>query len=528
MERGTAKRLLRGTGVTWIRLGVTICAQFVTVPIFLAYWKVETYGIWLAIGAAVSVFQLPGLSHQDFIGYELLKHRTKRPHTFTKVFRSAVRVGIVYGIFELLIAALIAFCFVLLPIGYGLSAKEKWQIGLTFLLMASGSGLVWNWGGIWVRAAVANGYYERCAWWGVADGIVKAAAPLVAVPFGAGMAAAAATLSLCLTLLYIVTLADLNLSAKSSLRPGSSSKWRYGCRNFLCAQVLSLKSLMELARQQGTRLLLTPLTGAAEMAAFATTRTGANAALQGLNTVTNPLMPELMRFLNQKDQPRSEAAFGTVWLVLVGVMAPAAVAAQLVAPPVFAWWTHGKMLFDPLLFSTLSLAVLIYALAQPAIAVVQGNNLLRTQLFLSTLAGALAVGGMLLLVPLIGVRGAGFALLMAEILAAAGYVHRAALWLRGNGLRWPSGAFSSVLIAVTFAGVGMFAIWIYPKLGVEIAGVYLLGQTLSLLAYWRQVPELARRHSAEIIVPWLPARLRNCASRVLIGQNPQPVINKAL
>ena len=143
-----------------------------------------------------------------------------------------------------------------------------------------------------------------------------------------------------------------------------------GLTTVLKSQVLTLKSLLEMLRQVGVRLVLVPLVGMGEMVAFSTMRTGANTALQGLGTITDPILPELMRFLNQRDQARMETAFSTVWIILIAAMAPSVMMLQVIVSPLFEIWTHGKIPFDPVLFASLSAGVLVYASAQPAMAVV--------------------------------------------------------------------------------------------------------------------------------------------------------------
>ena len=222
-----------------------------------------------------------------------------------------------------------------------------------------------------------------------------------------------------------------------------------------------MQSLLEMARQQGSRIILAPLAGVADMAAFATMRTGANFALQGLNTITGPVMPELMRFLATRDQPRAESTFAIVWLMLCAVLSPAIVVVQWLAPALFPLWTHGKIAFDPWLFGMLSLGVAVLALAQPAAAVLQGNNILRAQLGISMVATTVAVGGMVWLVPHMGVRGAGLALLAAEL----------------------------------------------TRLFASLLGTLVL-QVLVAIAYWRQLPALARLRAASLLARFLPASLR--------------------
>lgn len=482
------RRLIRGTAVTWLRLGLAIIAQVVTTPVFLAFWSAETYGIWLAIMTAVALLKLPGASHQTYVGFELLRNWSKRPRLYTRILKSGLRVGYFLSVLELLVAGGIVGWGVPLIIDENSSVAALHEIGAAFFLIAAGGSLVWNWGGIWVRAASATGHYERCAWWGVGDGFIRAVAPLIVIPLGAGLVGAAATLMAALLVLHVLTSCDLIRICRSGLRTEVSGRWSLGLRNLVLSLTLGIKYMLEMIRQQGARLILAPLSGAAEMAAFATMRTGANVALQGLNSITNPLMPELMRFIVARDQGRMEASFATVWLVVLGLMTPVVIVLQAFAPWLFEVWTHGKIPFDPMLFSVLSMSVLVYGAAQPAMAVAQGNNLIRPQLIISFVAGAIALVGMFSLIPRMGIRGAGFALLAAEIAALVGYLAVSSSWLRRFGLVWPWKPFISVAMGALVASITLVLIAEHPQLRILMVMVTLPIEFAIVFWYWSNLP----------------------------------------
>jgi O-antigen/teichoic acid export membrane protein len=263
-----------------------------------------------------------------------------------------------------------------------------------------------------------------------------------------------------------------------------------------------------MVRHQGVRLALVPMTGVSEMAAFSTMRTGANFALQGLSTITVPVMPELMRYLVARDQPRMESTFAIVWLVLCAVLSPVVLVIQALAPELFPIWTRGKIAFDPALFSMLSTGVLVFALAQPAAAVVAGNNLVRSQLAVSLFAAVITVGGMLMFVPMYGIRGAAMALLSAELINLFFYVMRASAWMRGNDMRWPLHAFSAATLSVITAAVGLSAMTFFPESLTQCLAISLVLEALVALFYWRQLPTIARARAFGLLVRFLPSWLR--------------------
>jgi Na+-driven multidrug efflux pump len=175
----------------------------------------------------------------------------------------------------------------------------------------------------------------------------------------------------------------------------------------------------------------------------------------------------------------------------------------------------------------LSLGVSVMALAQPAAAVLRGNNILRAQLVISMFAAVVAVGGMALLVPLMGVRGAAVALLAAELTSLCACVWVAQQWLREQGMHWPWKAFNAAAAAVPVTALGMVALELLPA-GLTLAGlaVVLALQGLVAILYWRQLPALARARAASLLARFMPASRRTRVAAVAPpaanGSSPKP------
>lgn len=501
-------RLLLGGALSWARMLITIVSQIALVPIYLAYWDVTTYGIWLATLAVGSIASLFSIGHQNFVGNEFLKIGNLNRLVTQKILSSSLPFSLLIAFFELLVMIVLVI--------YGLygyvidvDAIHKSKIA-TVLIIQSGTWLIISsWVGILTRAVIPFGYYPRMAWWSLLAGFCVSFAPAIAVFFGADLVTAAIALSSAIIFYNIFIVIDvLHILQKENLI-FTKPNYLIGIFNVYRSFFLAMQSLAEMARQQGSRIILAPLAGVADMAAFATMRTGANFALQGLNTITGPVMPELMRFLAARDQPRAESTFAIVWLMLCAVLSPAIVIVQWLAPALFPLWTHGKIAFDPWLFGMLSLGVSVLALAQPAAAVLQGNNIVRAQLGISMVAATVAVGGMAWLVPHMGVRGAGLALLAAEFTSLFAYVWVAQQWLCQQDMRWPWKAFSAAAAAVPVTALGMVALALLPT-GLTLASLVatLVLQALVAIVYWRQLPALARMRAASLLARFLPASLR--------------------
>ncbi|MGQ0700527.1 MAG: lipopolysaccharide biosynthesis protein [Panacagrimonas sp.] len=509
-------RIVSAGLASWTRIVVTVASQIVAVPIYLRYWDIETYGLWLLIQSLIGFVTVTDIAHQNFVGFEFLKIGRQNHSELASVFCSALPLSI--------LASLIPFaglCFLVmtnvLNEWIGISAELAHAFGLALLVTAGTWVVTGSAGGVIIRVLHPFGHYPLMAWCGALFAVISAVVPVAAVASGADLLEASIAMSVSNVIYNIAVMAILIPMAKREHLFSGSVSLSKGLRRFATSLVLAVQSGLEIVRQHGSRLVLLPLAGMAEMTSFSTMRTGANFALQGLNTVTGPVMPEMMRFLLARDQHRTESAFAVVWLVLCAVLSPAVLVVQFFAPALFPLWTHGKIIFDPTLFAMLSLGVLVVALSQPAAAVAQGNNLLRSQLAISLLAAILAVAGMFVLVPLAGIRGAALALLLAELASLLAYLYVAFLWLRAIGMYWPIPAFGAATVSVMVAGGGAFALAAFPGFGIEILGLALVLEALVTLAYWRRLPPIARDRAAALVVRFVPGPWRGKVSNALTG-----------
>ena len=506
--RSSVSRILSASAASWVRIAVTVVTQIALVPLFLGSWDAQTFGAWLLLQAVWGVITVVDLAHHDYVGYECLRQGSAQRPAIAQIIFSAAPVVVLIALWNLLLAWLLGHAeFIAGWIGHDAQLLSQWRSAL--LLMAITWLLTGSLGGLLVRWLTPFGYHPQFAWWGVVYAVLTATAPALAVVGGANLLQA--MIALCLTsLIYhaVFFVGMLRIVRKEGFVPVRPNL-RQGLEQVFRSLWLVGKSLAEMARQQGSRVILAPLAGVADMAAFATMRTGANFALQGLNTITSPIMPELMRFLAARDQPRTESTFAIVWLVLCAVLCPAIIVVQWLAPSLFPLWTQGKIAFDPWLFGMLSLGVAVLALAQPAAAVLIGNNILRAQLAISIGAATVAVGGMFWLVPLMGVRGAALALLAAELTSLTAVVGVAQHWLRQQGMRWPWRAFGAAAATVPVTGLGMVALELLPNdWTLIVLATFLVLQGAVAFVYWRHLPTMARMRAAGLVARFLPATLR--------------------
>ena len=498
-----SSRLISGTTASWMQIGVTLITQLTLVPLYLSYWDVTTYGLWLAVLALSALLTSLDLGFQEYIGFEFLRFGKKRLPELSKYLCSGLLIGIVMGIIQLLVIAGILFFgnigALLGEQSAGRQAQLIYDAGIVLLVQSVAWLICGSIGGILTRALATFGYFHRMAWWGVFSALLMNIAPAIAVIAGASLLQTGFIVAGIRIVADIPIYIDMLQLLRKEGITGTTPSLQLGWRILIKSILLSITGLFENLRQQGARLLLTPFTGAAGLAAFSTMRTGTNVAMQGLHTITNPLMPELMLFLHNRDQERSDKAFGTVWIVSISLLAPALVCAQVIVEPLYEAWTRGRIPFNPWLFAALSASILVYAIAQPAIAIVRGNNLLNAQLLISGLTAAIALAGIFLLVPWLGITGAGLGLLLAEIAANIGFRIIAKRWLQHKGLIWPEKPFYRSAISVCIAIAAMGLIILLPDYKWPLLVITMLMLTWNCWRYWQLLPLLSTERAKHMI-----------------------------
>src|SRR5258708_4128113 len=370
-------RFLSASAAAWVKILLTVLTQVLLVPVFLAHWSVEQYGCWLIIQTIVGLSSMLSASHHNFVGYEFLKVGDKQPEKMRLLFYSAFPYVMLIAVLELLVVAgLIYFGFIQttldpdLKLDSGLLHQTFWSLiiySVSWLVSSSVGGLAG-------RAVAPYGYFPRMTWWGTILAVASAVVSGVAVALGADLLGTV----ICITIATFVVNVPIHLDMWRMLRRHDlhpvRPDWRLGGRHVGRSLAMALSAELDISRQQGVRIFLGAIIGVAEMTAFSTMRTMSNLSLQGIGTITSPIMPEIMKFLRERDSERTNATVGFVWFFAVILLSPLMIAFQWIMPFVFHAWTRGKIAFNPVLFGLFSIALLVFSLARPPLSVLRSRS----------------------------------------------------------------------------------------------------------------------------------------------------------
>jgi O-antigen/teichoic acid export membrane protein len=144
-----------------------------------------------------------------------------------------------------------------------------------------------------------------------------------------------------------------------------------------------------------------------------------------------------------------------------------------------------------MLFGLFSISLLIFALARPLIAILQGNNLLKVQLYISIGNSIIAVAGILLFSGSFGASGAATALLIAESGATMLSAYFAMRWLNRNHIEFPWALLRVALGSIALAAVCILAMVAFPAQIIAIMTIALIANCAVAFVYYRKLPPLA-------------------------------------
>ncbi|WP_155946988.1 hypothetical protein [Pseudacidovorax intermedius] len=344
--------------------------------------------------------------------------------------------------------------------------------------------------GVISRSLSTFGLFARVNWWGNLVLLLSSLAPVCAAAYGLNFFSAVIFTTAVTASINGVFLLDLRRMLRSN---GASPDGRVGLdewRRFGNSLFLALSVVVDMLRQQGVRLLIAPLVSLTQIVSFSTSRTVANVAFQCLNALGQPLIPELMAMVRQKDDKKIALTLNSVWLGSIGLLHPFLLLLSVFAPTIYTHWTAGKIAYDQTLMSVFFSSIAIYAAYLPYLMLVQGANESKVQLRIAVVISVVILVSVPIAASMWNLRGVALALFISEAVAMVLYCLVAISWCKNQDLRLPSFGFScnvasSIILFVLFnagAIVRMSAAAAYLVAG--IVGAVLLWRK-GQLAIWR-------------------------------------------
>lgn len=494
------RRALSGSLVTALGVVVQFGHAIVLVPLFLARWGQDRYGMWLALVATFQLVVTLDAGHQTYVGNELARLYPVDVAAVRRALASAFWLAMLLGAVELLLGVGLWLGGALPTLmGNSRQAIEEHELGLALVALLTVWFAVSSVGGVVVRVLPPAGRYTRSAAWGLAYQV------LLLVVWAGGVAAGVSILSLVLLqvgaqfLFAMALFRDLRTVCDEVYPFWSPFDAKLGMRNLVRSVVLTGTNFLTQLQQNGLNLLVSSVFGAAMLPVLTTARTLANVFMQGTNVVAAPLAPDIVRYHVKRERDKLHGAFAGIWFVGGGAINLALAASLLVVEPFYTVWTRGRIALDWPLYLPLMAAVSMKAFAVPLFTYLSGLNHLRGLGTLAGLQAFIVIGGAWLLTGTLGLPGASIAILVAEAAGCFILVVFGRSLLASEGMTFPWRQLGAAALSPVVSGGLIFSTWLDGRVSFGVTGIAIAMQLVAIAIQWRLLPAQVKRRMVGLV-----------------------------
>ncbi|MBI1748423.1 MAG: lipopolysaccharide biosynthesis protein [Acidobacteria bacterium] len=414
-------RVSKGVGALFLNSAVNVLGQISLVPIALVAWGAARYGEWVALTGLVILVKLADLGLQTFVVNRLCaSYARNEREEMHSVLHSALRVQLpLVGIVLLLLAAGLW----LAPLDRILRVHSIAGFELAALvLLVAFEVLIAAPMGVIIGLYRATGRFPRSAMIGACQQFLLVGLTLALV------AGRASFLSLALARVGVVLLGagwviyDLgHLYPWLRLWP-SLGAWREGVAMMGPGLFFLLIPLADYLSAQFTLLVIQKTLSSGEVSRLATHRTLVNVAPMVSNLLMYAMWPELTALYAREESSRlvrvqRSLARLNVWLVgaVIFGMLP-------LIPWIYPAWTAGQLALDSWTLTFLITRTLLWGMWNANLVALLATNR-HKRATLGLLGSALITSALaMILVPIMGMRGAALAALLGDLCVVAWFI----------------------------------------------------------------------------------------------------------
>ncbi len=346
------RRILAGMGANSFGMAITIGIQLVSLPFFLHYWDVSTYGVWLMLSAIPAYLSMADVGMVTAAGNKMTMTMTMGKGDMVeanKVFQSAqLFMTVVCGLIAIITIPVILYA----PLPFLQNADQRVAlsalcVGVLAALFSGLSEAVFKSTKRYAMGTMLSNYVRLGEWLGYMIGLV--------------MIGSFTAVALCgLAVRLIGTLIGVQLSRRGNhgihwgIHAAEHAEIRAMIKPAVSFMAFPLANALSF---QGLTLLVGVLFGPITVALFNTYRTIARVAVQVTAIFSHALWPEFSRLFGEKATAaihqmfRRSALLGAAQAFLLSAILYGA------APFLLRIWTNNSIEFVP----SLMLLMLLYA-----------------------------------------------------------------------------------------------------------------------------------------------------------------------
>jgi O-antigen/teichoic acid export membrane protein len=407
-------RLLKGIGANAYAQLVSVITQLLSVPIFLHFWGTELYGEWLMLSTIPIYLSLSDVGFSSVAANEMTMQLGRgNERDALKVYQSIwVLVSATSaGAFALILAFSAFRPFATLISLHSITEKET-SFVIFFLILYALIGLQ---SGVLHAAFRATGNYATGT---VINNTVRLAewiSTITAIALGGHTVAVAIALAVTKSVATIVqwlVLRRLSPWLNLGFAEANRHAVRKLCRPAFAFMAFPIGSALNI---QGMVIVVGILVNPGAVVIFSTYRTLTRLLLQGVGLVNHAIWPEISAAygageFNAMSMLYRKASAVAFWLGLLGV-----VFIGLCGELILKIWTHSSLQPNHVLLALLLAATFLNILWQTSMVLLLATNMHQRLSMAFITAAVTAIAASALLIPKMGVNGAGLAILILEI-----------------------------------------------------------------------------------------------------------------
>ena len=294
---GIERRFARVSGVSGLSTLLSIVLQLISVPVCLRFWGGDAYGAWLALFAAFTWMRTVDGGYIGYVGNRLNMLYHQDAQALRTTLASAVwGVGLL-GVLQLLVLVVLyatGSMGILVGMPAGSSATTEALLALlvlTGLWILSGSYI-----GIVHRFLIPAGLMYQATWWSIAFQVAQFSALIGAAVGRLSLLQAALLVAVSQAVIYVGSAVYIRFKLPEYFPWWAGPSRTVGLRDLRLSIPIVLSGIVQQGGISGLVMLVAAVLGAAAVPAYATVRTLCNLWVTLINVLTEPLLPEVVRF----------------------------------------------------------------------------------------------------------------------------------------------------------------------------------------------------------------------------------------
>lgn len=397
-------------GAMLVQLGI----QLLSVPVFLTFWSIERYGVWLILFTipayvATLTMGIGGAAGNAMVAAVAQDRRDDAARQFATI--RGAGIAIVLAFLALVAAFLLAGGAQLFAFARGDAGDDLPWVLLALVTYALTSFTLNN----WLLALRATGGYAKGLHLANTVALAEVAVVLALVASGGGVLAAA----LGYAGMRFFGLAATGLLVRSHAPWLARAGWRIDRAELRAmaapALALAMVPLGFAIQLQGMVAALGAVAGPAAVPVFTTIRTLSRFAIQLTSVVNVASMPEFTAASAREDKARLADLVAINLTTALALLVPAALIIAVAGPWIVGIWTGGAIVTPPMLAIALGAAIVAGGVWLVLANLILATNRQASYSYAFVMIAALGVAGCVILVPQMGVAGAGLAAAVADI-----------------------------------------------------------------------------------------------------------------